>query len=569
MKLRLNYLSLFIFFLIDHHSTQCARVALCTTATGKDARSVKNLVETAKKNFLPDHKITIYVFTDQLLPINDDDVMTINWPHKRWPFSAMMRFGAYKSIASKLEQFDYVFACDVNMVFIDIIGDEVLDKTVGVLQPDEFNKIYYTSSFYGGETQEFIRLVTDCNNTIQQDLNLGIIAKLHDETHLNYHFLKNPPQLNLSPNYYYLKDNCANVHSCHNKVIALKKDLTAGHDNQIPLNDREFVILIPSYNNIQYYKKNLDSVYSQKYPTSKYRVIYIDDNSPDGTGEAVEKYVQELGKKSITTIIRNPERKLAMANIYNAIHHYCHDHEIIVMLDGDDELAGKDVLTYLNDIYKKGDTWFTYGNIWFPSLGKLGPWSKKIDDSQIELNRFREWDGAATHLRTFGAWLFKRIKKSDLQLHGKFFKMTYDVAIFMPILEMAGYHHKFIEQALYIYNDQNPISDHRINSTLQIDLDKYIRTSLEKYKPLSKLAYFEKILSQDKSLELNPIKLSAILDDLIAEIFNTYPDPMQRELALRKISFLRPNVIDQLNLLSLAVKYRYSFLEHYLSSKMI
>ncbi len=54
-----------------------------------------------------------------------------------------------------------------------------------------------------------------------------------------------------------------------------------------------FCLIVPSYNNAKskIYLRNLDSIFMQDY--SNYRVIYIDDKSPDKTGEFVSKYFIE------------------------------------------------------------------------------------------------------------------------------------------------------------------------------------------------------------------------------------------------------------------------------------
>jgi len=44
-----------------------------------------------------------------------------------------------------------------------------------------------------------------------------------------------------------------------------------------------------------------------------------------------------------------------------------------------------------------------------------------------------------------------------------------------PMLEMAGNRQEFIEDLLYVYNDQNPISDHKIRRKEQILVAKEIR----------------------------------------------------------------------------------------------
>ena len=57
---------------------------------------------------------------------------------------------------------------------------------------------------------------------------------------------------------------------------------------------------------------------------NNYRVIYIDDCSPDKTGEYVQNYLKEknIPEKNIQLII-NKENKKAMYNLYTAIHQEC------------------------------------------------------------------------------------------------------------------------------------------------------------------------------------------------------------------------------------------------------
>ena len=44
-----------------------------------------------------------------------------------------------------------------------------------------------------------------------------------------------------------------------------------------------------------------------------------------------------------------------------------------------------------------------------------------------------------------------------------------------PMLEMAGNRQEFMQDLLYVYNDQNPISDHKIRRREQILVAKEIR----------------------------------------------------------------------------------------------
>src|SRR6202000_741963 len=115
---------------------------------------------------------------------------------------------------------------------------------------------------------------------------------------------------------------------------------------------------IASYNNNKWYDKNVGSVLSQDY--ENYRAIYIDDCSPDGTGELVSEYLEKNDQNNRVTLIRNENRVGAMENLYNAIHS-CQDDEIIVTLDGDDWFAHSQVLQHLNRVYTDPNVWMSYG----------------------------------------------------------------------------------------------------------------------------------------------------------------------------------------------------------------
>ena len=114
-----------------------------------------------------------------------------------------------------------------------------------------------------------------------------------------------------------------------------------------PPNEKPMVVVVPSYNNIRWCKKNLRSILNQNY--GNYRVIYIDDASVDGTSEAVKKIVRARHAEPLVQLIVNKERLGALANLYHAIYS-CKDDEIIVTVDGDDWLKHNDVLKNLNTV---------------------------------------------------------------------------------------------------------------------------------------------------------------------------------------------------------------------------
>lgn len=241
------------------------------------------------------------------------------------------------------------------------------------------------------------------------------------------------------------------------------------------LAEKPIVVVIPSYNNERWIQNNLTSVFSQDY--ENYKVIYVDDCSTDNTYKLALELVATYHQQERVTIIHNTERCGAMANWYRAIH-MCNDNAIIVQLDGDDWLAHNGVLSYINKIYSEYDIWLTYGQFMEHPTGiKYYEYSKKFDEQVIKNNSFRKVEQLPmSHLRTCYAWLFKSIKLKDVLYQGNFYPMTCDKVILACCVEMAAHHHYCVPEVLYVWNNMNSISDHKVNQQLQYSLGWYVMT---------------------------------------------------------------------------------------------
>ncbi len=239
-----------------------------------------------------------------------------------------------------------------------------------------------------------------------------------------------------------------------------------------PDEEKSIVVLTTSYNNRNWAQKNLESIFRQDY--SNYRVIYIDDASQDATAGLVEEWVNKQEKQLCFELFRNRERRGALANIYWAIHDRCRDEEIVVSLDGDDWFYDAQVLKRINQVYSAREVWLTHGTLLEFPTGIKG-WSVPIPRRIVAHNAFRSYR-CPSHLRTFYAWLFKRIRLEDLQYEGRFFSMTWDQAMMFPMIEMAGERHAFIPEITYVYNMSNPINDNKVDPQLQRDLEVFIRS---------------------------------------------------------------------------------------------
>jgi len=236
---------------------------------------------------------------------------------------------------------------------------------------------------------------------------------------------------------------------------------------------KKMAVIIPSYNNRQWYQRNLSSAVAQDY--QHFRVVYVDDCSSDGSGELVERFITDRRLGNLIHLTRNPVRVGALQNQYNTIH-LCDDDEIVILLDGDDWFAHNRVLTKINEVYANSDCWMTYGQYRSWPDDMMG-YSREIAPGIIDDNNFREAEWRSSHLRSFYAWLFKLIRVEDLiGPSGTFYEMVSDQAIMFPMLEMSGHRAKFINEVLYIYNEANPLNDYKVDRQLQQRVETVIRT---------------------------------------------------------------------------------------------
>ncbi len=244
--------------------------------------------------------------------------------------------------------------------------------------------------------------------------------------------------------------------------------------------DLEFVIVVPSFNNDLYFERNLNSIFSQDY--KNFSVIYIDDCSLDNTYENVKNYVGRNGVEEKISLIHNNINHKALYNLYRAIHSVRND-QIVVLLDGDDWFENDHVLSNLNEYYQNSEMWMSYGQyIRYPDNGKgmCAPVTKKF----LQKGKMRSHKWQYSHLRTFYAGLFKRIKLNDLIENGNFFSSAWDLAIMLPMMEMAREHVYFTPEVSYVYNYETPLTDAKIRLKEQESHEQIIR-KMAIYEPLA------------------------------------------------------------------------------------
>ena len=230
-----------------------------------------------------------------------------------------------------------------------------------------------------------------------------------------------------------------------------------------------FNIVVPVFNAEKYIEKCLNSIVKQSHQS--FQVQVVDDCSSDSSYDIAYSVCE---KNKNFKLSRNNRRIGALNNICNLLYTKVKEPSktIDVIIDGDDYLYSSDVLNIIEEKYIKTNCLITYGS----HISSKGVQGKKYPKLIRKLNLFRKYFWYASHLKTFRHDLWLAINHQDLiNKNREYFSLASDLAIMFPMLEMAGNRQEFISDILYCYNDNNPISDHKIRRKEQILSAKEIR----------------------------------------------------------------------------------------------
>lgn len=155
-----------------------------------------------------------------------------------WPLPTLMRYHLFLQREEELKEYDYIFYCDVDMVFTNYVGDEVLGEGLtaaphpgyalrrNLIPPYEpnpqseayiprpgrvavvdgkpqFQPEYYAGGFQGGRAKDFIEAMKVMKKRIDRDYTKNYVAIWNDESHWNKYLFENPPAVMLDPSYVY------------------------------------------------------------------------------------------------------------------------------------------------------------------------------------------------------------------------------------------------------------------------------------------------------------------------------------------------------------------------------
>lgn len=247
------------------------KIAILYVALGRYTVFWKDFYTSCQKFFIPEADREYYVFTDaeDLEFANNSNVHLIHQEKRGWPYDTLLRFDMFLGIEDKLKKADYIFFFNGNAKFLkkiapkEMLPDDEHDGLVAATfdwTPDKFTydrnpeslayipygegKYYFRGGVNGGKTEAYLKLIHTLSENTKKDLDKGVIAAWHDESHLNKYLLdKNP--LILSHYYCFNRERLFN--SPKVKIVMQDKTLYkfGGHKYLRGLTDKK--ISLPLY----------------------------------------------------------------------------------------------------------------------------------------------------------------------------------------------------------------------------------------------------------------------------------------------------------------------------------
>ena len=248
----------------------------------------------------------------------------------------------------------------------------------------------------------------------------------------------------------------------------------------------EFCIVMPGNNVEKYITQAINSVFIQTY--HNWKIVVVDDSSEDKTSEILKNIQHNplIPSSKFSVITHKTKVSSPAYSVIEAASNQCSGKSILGLLDADDMLAHPNVLKNIANIYLNNpNIWVTFGS--YAAFDNQYNTNINLDYFNIpdisKLDNIRSNPWTTSHFKTFYTWLARLINPEDLKIKGSFTKSANDVALMLPIVEMAGSERVYpIKNVTYLYR-LHPNNIHQNRREEQLNSEKYFRT-LPKYKKL-------------------------------------------------------------------------------------
>lgn len=229
------------------------KVAVLFVATGRYITFWEEFYAASRQYFLTGHDVHYFLFTDHTEVETGEDVTLVSKPFYPWPMETLRRFETFLKVQEELQQYDYIYFMNGTLLPVAPIGREIFPTSRQGLTvtmhpgyykcrrsayPYEKNgmsrarvlpsegEYYFAGGFNGGRAEDYLCMCRELASAVRRDLEDGVIAVWHDESHLNKYMIGRHP-LVLSPEYLFpetLDFNQKNLMAIKPKAKMIVKD---------------------------------------------------------------------------------------------------------------------------------------------------------------------------------------------------------------------------------------------------------------------------------------------------------------------------------------------------------
>lgn len=193
------------------------KVGILYICTGPYSLFWEDFYDSFSENFLNDSELHFFIFSDKDIDFKDKkNIHFEKIPNLPWPLITLLRFHFFLSIEACISEMDYLVFFNANLTCTEkVIEEDFLPNSdeklsfcshpgyynkKNIFVPCERNKKskafvpyknkvnYVIGAVIAGESKNFIEMSRILKDNVDCDLKKNIIARWHDESHLN-HFL--------------------------------------------------------------------------------------------------------------------------------------------------------------------------------------------------------------------------------------------------------------------------------------------------------------------------------------------------------------------------------------------
>ncbi len=191
--------------------------------------------ESFEQHFLPETEKHYFVFTDakELYAANHNErIHLIMVEQEPWPLPTLLKYHIFLKQEKQLLKMDYLYQSNANIICEKTVTEEMFlpqekdrplfftihpgyqnekpyrlpyerRKISKAYVPYNAGKQYVYGAMNGGTATAYLEMIKQVEKQIEEDLKKGIIAKWHDESHINHYAAGHHNYKILSPAYCY------------------------------------------------------------------------------------------------------------------------------------------------------------------------------------------------------------------------------------------------------------------------------------------------------------------------------------------------------------------------------